>query len=104
MDFMPSGMASDSLATVLIKLLIQNSKSRTARQLYIGFPFGRRTLFLNRRSRQFFILHSSFFIHLPPRFVSILSNIYYKMAKNVAINEKELYFCNRTNILIDTAI
>ena len=36
------------LATVLIKLLIQNSKSRTARQLYIGFPFGRRTLFLNR--------------------------------------------------------
>ena len=92
------------LATVLIKLLIQNSKSRTARQLYIGFPFGRRTLFLNRRSRQFFILHSSFFIHLPPRFVSILSNIYYKTAKNVAINEKELYFCNRTNILIDTAI
>ena len=54
------------LATVLIKLLIQNSKSRTARQLYIGFPFGRRTLFLNRRSRQFFILHSTFFIHLPP--------------------------------------
>ena len=28
----------------------------------IGFPSGRRTLFLNRRSRQFFILHSSFFI------------------------------------------
>ena len=47
MDFMPSDIASDSLATVLIKLLIQNSKSRTARQLYIGFPFGRRTLFLN---------------------------------------------------------
>ena len=28
----------------------------------IGFPSGRRTSFLNRRSRQFFILHSSFFI------------------------------------------
>ena len=28
----------------------------------IGFSSGRRTLFLNRRSRQFFILHSSFFI------------------------------------------
>lgn len=91
MDFMPSGMASDSWATVLIKLLIQNSKSRTARQLYIGFTFGHRTSFL----------HSSFIF---PRFVSILSNMYYKMAKNVAINEKELYFCNRTNILIDTAI
>ena len=30
----------------------------------IGFPSGRRTLFLNRRSRQFFILHSSFFIQI----------------------------------------
>ena len=30
--------------------------------------------------------------------------MYYKTAKNVAINEKELYFCNRTNILIDTAL
>ena len=51
------------LATVLIKLLIQNSKSRTARQLYIGFTFGHRTSFP----------HSSFIF---PRFVSILSSNY----------------------------
>ena len=30
--------------------------------LYSGFSGGRRTSFLNRRSRQFFILHSSFLI------------------------------------------
>ena len=74
MDFMPSGMAFPPAAEPCFSTL--------------------NSIILNRRSRQFFILHSTFFIHLPPLFISILCNIYYKTAKNVAINEKELYFCN----------
>ena len=53
--------------------------------LYSGFSGGLRTSFLNRRSRQFFILHSSFFILIAAlRSVSLrLQSLNQKRSRNI---------------------